>query len=600
MEESEGRERVRQRRHRPWYRRRTVRKRIYGALWAVLALLILLFAYQAMKATSALRLASTQAGVLQNQIAGGDVEAARETLAGLQDSTSTAHSNTDGLMWDISSHIPLLGRNFGAVQSVSAVLDNVAQDALPPIVAVAEQVNTNTFSPKGGKIDLGALASIEPSVSKADKALTAARDDISDIDPDSLLTPLGDPVRNVQDKIVTAQTAASSGHLASKLLPTMLGGEGKRSYMLLIQNNAEVRSTGGITGAFAILHADKGRLEMGQQGTVLDFKPIKKPVLKATEGETQVYSQALFTDLRDVNFTPDFPRTGEITTKMVKEGLGEDVDGVISVDPVALSYLLAGTGPVKLENGVVLTDANAVAYLLNGVYVQNVDLPNKQDDIFASAAREIFNVVKAGTGDSRLVIGGLVQATAENRLTVWSAHKDEQKDIAETRLSGAMTSDDGETPHVGVYLNDGASTKLEYYLDTYSTVAATKCLAKGQQQLQTQTALTSNAPANAADLYVAGNGGYAPKGVMLINVRLYSPFGGAFTRVELDGKKQSVSPVRHDGRNVTKLQLLIKPGETRVITTTLLSGRNQKGDVILSTTPGVKPARNNVVTKSAC
>ncbi len=76
------------------------------------------------------------------------------------------------------------------------------QDALPPIVAVAEQVNTNTFSPKGGKIDLAALASIEPSVSKADEALTAARDEISDIDPDRLLTPLGDPVRNVQDKIV--------------------------------------------------------------------------------------------------------------------------------------------------------------------------------------------------------------------------------------------------------------------------------------------------------------------------------------------------------------------------------------------------------------
>ncbi len=82
MEESEGRERVRRRRHRPWYRRHTVRKRIYGALWAILALLVLLFAYQAMKATSALRLASTQAGVLQNQIAGGDVEAAQADPCG--------------------------------------------------------------------------------------------------------------------------------------------------------------------------------------------------------------------------------------------------------------------------------------------------------------------------------------------------------------------------------------------------------------------------------------------------------------------------------------------------------------------------------------
>lgn len=591
---------VRRRRHRPWYRRHTVRKRIYAVLWGLVAVILVIFAYQATKAISALRLASTQAGVLQTQIAGGDVAAAQVTLRGLNESTHQARSNTDGPLWDLSSHIPLLGRNFHAVQSVSEVLDDVATNALPPIVAVAEKVNTKTFSPQGGKVDLAALSSIEPSVAKADLALTEAKRKISDIDADSLLTPLGDPVRAAQHKINTAQSAASSGHLASRLLPKMLGGEGSRRYMLLIQNNAEVRSTGGITGAFAIIAANKGKISMGKQGTVLDLKPITKPVLKATKGEQATYTESLFTDLRDVNFTPDFPRTGEITAAMVKEGLDEDVDGVISVDPVALSYLLAGTGPVTLQDGTVLTDANAVSFLLNKVYVDNEDQPARQDDIFASAAREIFDVVKAGTGDPRLVIGGLVQAAAENRLTVWSAHDDEQKQIAPTRLSGRLTSDEGETPHVGIYLNDGASTKMEYYLEYYSTLATTKCLANGTQELTTNTALTSNAPGNAADLYVAGRGGYAPRGVMLINVRVYSPFEGAFTRVLLDGKEQSVSPVRHDGRNVTRISLLIKPGETHVISTTMLTGRGQKGDAIFSTTPGVNPTRNNVVTPSAC
>ncbi len=210
-------------------------------------------------------------------------------------------------------------------------------------------------------------------------------------------------------------------------------------------------------------------------------------------------------------------------------------------------------------------------------------------------------MVKAGSGDSRLVIGGLVQATVENRLTVWSAHEDEQKEIAADPARRArLDGDAGETPQVGVYLNDGASTKMEYYLEYYSALAATKCLSKGQQQLQTQTALTSNAPPNVADLYVAGRGGYAPKGVMLINVRIYSPYKGAFTKVLLDGKEQSISPARHKDRNVVNIPVLIKPGETHVITTTMLSGRDQKGDVVFSTTPGVNPTRNNVVSKSAC
>ncbi|MEO6604860.1 MAG: hypothetical protein ABIN55_04535, partial [Aeromicrobium sp.] len=159
---------------------------------------------------------------------------------------------------------------------------------------------------------------------------------------------------------------------------------------------------------------------------------------------------------------------------------------------------------------------------------------------------------------------------------------------------------EGETPHVGVYLNDGASTKMEFYLDYYTTLAASRCLDDGIQELRTNTAVASNAPLNARNLYVAGQGEFTPRGVMLINVRIYSPFEGAFTSVKVDGKKQSISPTRHEGRNVTTVALLIKPGETHVITTTMLSGRGQKGDAIFSTTPGVNATRNNTVTPSAC
>lgn len=577
-----------------------MRKRIYTGLWVVAGLLVVLFAYQAVKATSALKLAAVQAGVLQRQIAGGDVASAEVTLDGLRQSTGQARDSTDGLMWDIGARIPWLGQNLAAVQSVSAALDEVATDALPPIVSVAEQVNTNTFSPKDGKLDLAALSSIEPSVGRAADALTKAKEEISAIDAEGLLTPLEGPVRTVQQQITTAQSAAASGHLAAKLLPTMLGGEGKRRYVLLIQNNAEVRSMGGIVGSYAFIGANKGRIAMGDQGTVRDLTGIEKPVVKPSEDEKAVYPTSMFTDLRNVVFTPDFPRAAEITSAIFKQGIDEDIDGVISVDPIALSYLLKGTGPVTLEDGTVLTDENATQILLNQVYIDNPTDPFKQDDIYASAAREIFDVVKEGTGESRLVIGGLAQAAVENRLMLWSANDDEQRQLSGSRVSGELAGDAGSTPHVGVYLNDGASTKMEYYLDYFSTLFTEKCLKGGIQQLSTRTSLISDAPSNVADLFVAGAGGFVPRGVMLINVRIYSPHGGAVTKLEVNGKEQSISPAKHKGRNVVRASVRIKPGETHVITTTMLSGPDQKADAIFSTTPGVNPTRNNVVTKSAC
>ncbi len=158
-----------------------------------------------------------------------------------------------------------------------------------------------------------------------------------------------------------------------------------------------------------------------------------------TDDETSVFSSVLVSDLRDANLTPDFPRTGEITRAMVKKGLDEDVDGVISVDPVAMSFILAGTGPVTLDGGGVLTQENAVAVLLNAVYVSYQD-NERQDEIFQQAARKIFDVVKSGRGESRLAITGWSRPRAENRLTVWSSHDEEQRLIA---ALGDLRGDEG-------------------------------------------------------------------------------------------------------------------------------------------------------------
>ena len=58
----------------------------------------------------------------------------------------------------------------------------------------------------------------------------------------------------------------------------MVGGDGtKRKYLLLIMNNAEVRSLSGMPGSFAVITAKDGRLKMGEQGGILDVRPLAKP-----------------------------------------------------------------------------------------------------------------------------------------------------------------------------------------------------------------------------------------------------------------------------------------------------------------------------------
>ncbi|MCW2556883.1 MAG: hypothetical protein JWP55_847 [Mycobacterium sp.] len=591
---------VRRGRHRPWYRKIT-RSQVGTACLGVAFLLALLFAFQALRASSALRLAGNQAQVLQDQIVAGDDTSAAVTLRGLQASAHRAKSNTDGPLWDIGSKVPYFGKNVSAVQTVSEVIDNIATDALPPVVALSKQINLSTFSPHNGKVDLPAIAKIAPSVATASKALDAAEQRLKGINASSLLVPLRDPVSAIQFKIGSAQSAADSSNLAAKLLPQMLGGQGTRHYLLLIQNNAEVRATGGISGSFAILKAKQGRLSMGFQGSIQDLKPFVNPVVKMTADEASVFPPTLVLDLRDANATPDFARTGQITAAMVKKGLGQSVDGVISVDPIAMSYLLSGTGPVTAGPGVVIDDSNAVPVLLNSVY-QAFQNATQQDDVFKAAARNIFNVVKSGRGEPRLIISGMVKAANENRLMIWSAHPDEQDQIASSGVSGVMSKDGGATPHIGMYLGDAASTKMEYYLDYSTQVNAGRCLPGKTQEFSTTTQLTSTAPSNVANLspYITGDGTFTPRGTMRLIARFYAPYHGGITDVRLDGKRQTVYADTLDGRDVTKVFLVIKPGQTRTITTSMISGKGQDKDAIFSTTPGVQPTLNDVSVPSAC
>jgi hypothetical protein len=595
------RSRSRKRRHhRPWYRRITIGHVALGA-GVVFGVLAIAFAFQASQASSSLRLASNQAEVLQTQIVDGDEEGAKASLSGLQESTERARAKTEGPLWSLGAKVPFFGKNVSAVRTVAVVADDLADEAMPPLVNLSAQVNLNAFSPRDGKVDLATIRKIRPSVIAAADALTRADDTLGKINASSLLVPIRGPVSTIQLKIASAQSAAVTSRSAARLMPSMLGANGTRRYLLLIQNNAEVRPTGGIAGSFAVLKADKGKLSMGEQGSIQDLPTFASPVLPMTADEESVFSADLVTDIRDVNFTPNFPRTAEIARAMAKKGLDVDVDGVISVDPIALSYILAGTGPVQLSDGTLLDQSNAVDVLLNRIYAKYQD-NDKQDDVFQSAARKIFDVVKSGRGDSRTIITAMVNAANENRLTMWSSHETEQAEIAPTGMSGIVGGDDGDRPHVGVYLSDAASTKMEYYLDYTTTVRPGRCLAGNIQELSTTTELTSNAPADAAKLtpFITGDGKFTPKGTMRITVRVYSPFDGGITGVRVDGDPQTVSAGRVGGRNVSTVTVTIKPGQKHTVTATMISGRGQGGDAVFSTTPGVQQTLNDVSIKSAC
>lgn len=567
------------------------------ALLGLVGLVLVVLVRDALAARSALAAAAGRAELLQGQIVAGDAAGATKTLAALQESADRARSSTDGPLWDVGRHVPILGANLRSVQTVARVVDDVSDEALPPIVDVSDLVDIAAFSPQDGRIDVDRVEALGPAVATADATLTRAAADLAAIDPDGLLLPLRTPIGSLQAKIASAQSAARAGSVAARLMPSMLGQDGTRRYLLLIQNNAEARATGGIAGSYAVLTAKRGRLTMGRQGSSVDFGSIDKPVVPMTKDERTVFTDQLVTDVRDVNVTPDFPRSAQIARAMAKQALGVEVDGVLSVDPVAMSHLLAGTGPVDLGQGVVLDQSNAVDALLSTIYLRLE--PSLQDGFFQITARTIFDAVMSGAGEPLPVVKGLVRAVDENRLLLWSAHPDEQEQLAATGVAGAFTGDAGATPHIGVYVGDSAGGKMQFYLDATTVARSSGCRSDGTQEIVVSTRLTSSAP-RGLPLSVTGFDEELDDGEMRFFVWSFAPFGGRFTSITLDGEPQTITTARLDGRAETSVPVSLPPGATRVLTATVLTGPGQDADGVVSTTPGVRTTTNDRPIASAC
>ncbi len=271
----------------------------------------------------------------------------------------------------------------------------------------------------------------------------------------------------------------------------------------------------------------------------------------------------------------------------------------MSTDPIALSYLLGGTGPVKTVGGRTLTADDVVPLLLNQTYTDIPD-PDQQNDFFAAAARSVFDAVAAGTGDPRAVLDGLTRAAAERRILVWSAHRDEQRILEPTALAGGLASEASTAPDVGVYFNAARAYKLDYYLDYETSVRSTGCQG-GRQHLSVtltmSSRLTRDTPLNAS---LAPELDFFGQRSIVVNAYAVAPVGGYLQSLEIDGEETKVDLKTLDGRRVMPRTFIIGPGQKRSVTMTMVSGAGQTGDPELRVTPGVRDDGIGSVGASSC
>ncbi|MFF2623488.1 DUF4012 domain-containing protein [Oerskovia jenensis] len=560
---------------------RRARRKGRRAGWVVLVLFLLLVGLlvcagllvrDALAARSSLTEAIDRLPAVEEALRAGDGGAAESALAEVQPLTADARSNTDGPLWWVAGRLPFVGADVRAFSTAAWAVDEITQDVLPPLAQAAALVSEGGIQVQGGAVDLAPLTAATPSVSSAAETMSTVVDRVEGIDVSALQDVLAGPVSDLQDKVWTLDGLVTTAHRATTLLPAMLGADGPRTYLLMALNSAELRSPGGIPGAFAVIGTDAGRITLLDQASTQDVGPFPEGIAPLSPADEELFGADMAVYVQDTVYTPDFPTAAPLAAAMWQASKGQAVDGVLTLDPVALSYLLEATGPVDVE-GATIDSGNAVDVLLSEAY-EELEPGPETDAFFAAVAATVLTTALSGDTDPQSLLGAVQRATSEHRALVWSSHEDEQSLLADTVVSGDLSSSDRAADTVGVFFNDATAGKMSYYLDSTVQHVASECSASGRTDTF-QVDLSSTAPGDAAtslSWYVTGGGiSGTPPGSIRTDLFLYPPRGGSILNVTADGTLTGSEVVEIQGRAVTTLPRELAPGQSTSVTFTVTS-----------------------------
>lgn len=518
---------------------------------------------QAMQARSHLLAAMPYVAEVKTAMLASDPEAAATAAAAFRAEAADAQAAASGTLWGFFEAVPLPPlENLRAVSTVADVAVSLADDVLIP----ASGVSVAALAPSGGKMDVAALRSLSGLLDQIEAGTDAADKRLSALDHGALMDEVRSGVQQVETALTEIQAVAGPARDVVAVLPDALGASGPRNYLVMFQGNAEVRASGGGPGSFILLSVDDGALSIVGEAAATEFDfAIPEPVVPIDAETEALYSDIIARWIANLTATPDFPTSAALAKGWWSTLHDDRIDGVISIDPIGLSYMLNATGPITLPTGDVLTSENAAPLLLNEAYFKYPDGADS-NRFFSAVSLSVFGALTGGSIEPVPMMAALTRAADEGRLKIWSSDEDEAALLGESPLSGRLPSTNDTESAVGVFFNDTTGSKMDYYVDAAVAVQADRCAADAPRWTTTVT-LQNHITADAAGelpRYITGP--YFTPGNIGTDFVVYTPVDATIEGWTLNGKPvDAIAHTTHLGRDAVRVNVVLPPESTATL-----------------------------------
>lgn len=400
-----------------------------------------------------------------------------------------AHDRASSAVLAPWSVVPFVSDNTDSVEALTAGATTIASVAERAAAASAAALRA---SPATGPERLALLGQLEQIMTKAARGLERI-----DAGPTSgLVGPLRDARDQFMRQLARMRGAIKDARAVAVGAQQLLAGP--RRYLLIAANNGEMRAGSGMLLSAGVASFANGGFSVSDMRPTLDFNlppgavPLP-PQLAALWGWLTPSEE-----WRNLATTPRFDVTAPLAAEMWRAATGEQVDGVLVVDPVTLQALLAAQGPVDVA-GHTTTAADVVQFLLLDQYegLTSGDSQGPRRDQLSAVAGAAVETLTTRPWKVADLVQQLSDVGRGRHILAWSRDPVEQSAWKAAGIDGAL-----RPSSIAVSLLNVGANKLDQFLDVDATLRVYQTL-DGGHEVRIGLRIRNNAPVGLPG-YVAG------------------------------------------------------------------------------------------------
>jgi hypothetical protein len=549
-----------------------LRRRVWLGAGALMLLAMAWVVVTGLIARSEIGKIETQLREVRQLVADGRVADAGKAAAGIPGLAKRAHLLTSGPAWWTAAEVPYFGEPLKVMRGFTAAGEQVGVHGVQTLIDVASNLDPRNLRTHGDTIAVGPLQDAAPRLATAAQVFDHAQLTIDHLPTSTWFDPVNRARAGLSLELHAVTGYVDAAANATRILPTLLGATKPQRYFIGLQNESEMRGTGGLPGAFAIANVSHGTIKFsGFYSDILLLPPLTHQQiatgLEFGKDFDIAYGSGTPTSLYvNSNSSPNFPYAAQIWATMWEKVSGQHVDGAIAMDPTALAYFLAVTGPVTLPSGISVGAQNIVPLTERDEYAMfNDNLARK--DFLVSILKASSNKLLSGSGSALTMAHTAVRLSNMQRLLVWSRDPASESVLAASSYGGAIPTD--TRPLVGMVVNNVASGKLDYYLTRTIDYERTGC-GSMRDVIVTMT-LTNHAPAFGLPTYVTGRldsygaSGRSRPGDNRTLIDYYASPGALLLSATLNGQPTTVGALTDLGHPFFRDELELPLGTTQVL-----------------------------------